>query len=148
MARYDGNHVKRAFFAHHESYLKHAFLGRYESEFVNPAGALNRVPRYRRILIGLCAGISALFISLFGGVFVYLSIVHWQGGPAWIASCIGAALLIVAFFMALVWLRLWFGSREWIDRAINRVFVKVYVYLMLLVIALLVVATVVMARGK
>jgi hypothetical protein len=121
-------------------------FGRYENQFINPAGALDRVPRYRRVLIGLCAGITALFSGLLGGLFVYGSIVGRQGVRLWLASFAGTALLVVAFFMSLVWLRLWFGPREWIDRAINKVFMKVYVYLMLLVVGVMVVATAVMAK--
>src|SRR5687767_12368584 len=104
MLRFLENHRTRAI-----------IFGRYENEFRNPAGALDRVPFYRRVLVGLAVGITSLFSGFFGVAFIYVSIVGRQGGKHWFASFAGAALLAISFFMSLVWLRLWFGPRRWLN---------------------------------
>ena len=109
-------------------------IARHEDELSNPVAALDGLPRYRRVLIGLAAAVSGLFAGLVGVVVLYVTLMARQGASPWISSALGAGLLIVALFMALVWFRLWFGPREWLDRAINRLFRRSYGYLLWAVI--------------
>ena len=99
--------------------------------FVSHAIAdLDTMPPYRRWLMGLGALTSALPAAFFGVAFILarvqnpvVRIVKGMG--------LGTGLLCVAAFMLLVWLRLWFGKRKWLDSALSLLFGKTYVYLLI-----------------
>jgi len=91
---------------------------------------LDAIPPYRRWLIGFGALTSAVPAAFFGVAF---NLVHGQNLAIRIVKGIGlgTGLLCVAAFMLLVWLRLWFGRRKWIDSALSVLFGRTYVYLLI-----------------
>jgi hypothetical protein len=117
-------------------------------ESFNAAAALERLPRFRQVVTGFGALVSAGFAGLSGTAILFAVFTNRAGrAPArWLLPAIGGGLLIVALFMVLVWLRLWFGPRPWLDRTINRIFWRSYGYLLLAVISLLVYVTRVLIR--
>jgi hypothetical protein len=111
---------------------------RHEEELFNPVAALDGLPRWRRMLVGLAAVVSGLFAGLAGVVVLYGTLIARKAASPWFSSALGGSLLIVALYLCLVWLRLWFGPREWLDRAVNRLFLRSYVYLIWAIVLLLV----------
>jgi hypothetical protein len=109
-----------------------------QAELTNPVAALDGLPLYRRALMGLAAGVSALFAGLAGAAVLYATLTAQNGTSPWISTALGGGLLLVALFMGMVWLRLWFGPRPWLDRAINRIFWRSYGYLLVSVVLLMV----------
>ena len=113
----------------------------HKAELSNPVAMLDGLPLYRRLLMGLAAAVSALVASLVGTAICYVTLMGGDVSP-WISSTLGGGLLLVAVFMGLVSARLWFGPHEWIDRAINRLFLRSYMYLLWAVILLMAFASI------
>ena len=120
----------------------------HKDDLSNPVAALDDLPRYRRVLVGAAAAFSSLFAALVGAVVLYFTFTAKRGPNPWISSAFGAGLLTVALFMALVTLRLWFGSREWLDRTINRIFVRSYFSLLWAVIVLMAIVAITLSAGR
>jgi hypothetical protein len=98
--------------------------------------ALDAISPYRRWLIGFGALISAVPAAFFGVAFI---LARSQNVAIRILKGLGlgTGLLCVAAFMLLVWVRLWFGRRMWIDAALSALLGATYVYLFIGVWALL-----------
>lgn len=120
-----------------------------QSDLPNPFSALDHLPRFRRFLMGFAALVSGVFAGLLGSlIFYWLFTNPARLGPrSWIATTYGVGLLSVAFFMILIWARFWFGPREWLERAIIRIFLRSFVYLLLAVCSLFVVVAIVLIKG-
>lgn len=124
-----------------------AMKGRSNNELINPAGALDGLPRYRRLLIGLGAAISGFVAGLCGSAIFYVTLAARKPVSPWISSALAISLLVVALFMILVWWRLWFGPRAWLDRMINRMFLRTYFSLVWVILLLMAFGPVKMAQN-
>ena len=116
-----------------------------DDELSNPVAPLDDLPVYRRILVGLAAAFSGLFAALVGSMILHATLVVRQKGNPWISATMGWGLLVVAFFLTLVWYRLWFGPRDWLDRTINRLFLRCHYDLVLITLFLIVAAIITLA---
>jgi hypothetical protein len=118
------------------------------NEFSNPVAALDGLPGFRRALMGLAALVSGGVAGLAGTGILYAVFVHPALLGRGLASTLGGSFLIVALFLALVWVRLWFGPRRWLDRAIDRMFLRNYIYIISIAVLVMIFATWVMIRGR
>jgi ClpA/ClpB-like protein len=105
------------------------------NELADPAGTLDSVPLVRKAIMGFYALISGCFFGLLGIGLVGGAIATGPARGVWtwqtvVIQAVGAGLLTFSVFLLLVWLRLWFGRRAWLDRMINRLFWRVYFILM------------------
>jgi hypothetical protein len=98
---------------------------------------LDEIPSRRRWLVGLGALISVVPAAFFGVAFI---VAPARNVPLMLLKTIelGPGLLCVAAFMFLVWLRLWFGKRQWIDSTLQFLFPRAYIYLVLGICVLLI----------
>jgi hypothetical protein len=117
-----------------------------ENELANPVAALDGLPLYRRVPMGCAAMVSGIFAGVIGGATLHVTFATDREVNPWVATIVGPGLLVVGLFMVLVWLRLWFGPREWLDRTINRLFMRSYGYLVLVVVSLMVFGMIKMSR--
>jgi len=112
-----------------------------QNDVAREIAAIDLQPRWQRLVVGcgaLFAGIAAGFFGavLFAGGFRLAG--GWQGS---LLSSVGGGLVLVAYFMGLIWLRMWLGRREWLDRLILYLFWRSTIWLLVAVILLLVVAS-------
>lgn len=112
---------------------------------LDPAKELNSLTPFERFTCGLGALSSSVAAAFFGAGLIDGAV---NGKVHWTITCtgLGGGLLAVSAFMFLVWMRLWFGGRPWLDAAINNLFWKVYFYLPLGILVLCVWGQLVLLR--
>ena len=122
------------------------------NELADPAGTLDSVPLVRRAIMGFYALISGCFFGLLGIGLVGGAIATGPARGVWtwqtfVIQAVGGGLLTFSVFLLLVWLRLWFGRRAWLDRTINRLFWRVYFLVMAAFVVFTVVRIAIWLRG-
>ena len=103
-------------------------------EFSNPVGMLNTLPMSRRVHFGFLAfiaGLSSLFIAC-AIAYAFLREPGTSIPQRMLVMSFASTVIFFSVFLELVCLRLWFGSRPWLDAAINRIFWRSYAYVFLI----------------
>lgn len=119
-----------------------------EEEAWDLSSESHSIPRVRRVPIGLAALISTAYFGFVGAVVVYADLVGRLGGGLAVWALLGTALLGISVCMMLVWLRLWFGPRAWLDRMLSRMLLRSSGALLTMTALILVCAALILWVGR
>ena len=90
------------------------------------SASVDGLRRSLQVLMGLVAAGTSLFVAFVGVLVFWIALVERQSTFPLLSAAPGLGLVVGALFMALMWVRLWFGPCRWLDPAIDQLFLKRY----------------------